>query len=95
MWKTSAGVIVYLAADAGPPERLLADLKCHRAWMMLQSAAGMDECPLDLPGLLLDARGDRENITLSIVVRDPALVDELHRRIARELEARSQREQAQ
>jgi hypothetical protein len=94
MWATSAGVIIYLAADAGPPERLLADLRCHRAWMMLQAAAGMDECPLDLPGLLLDARGDRENITLSIVVRDPSVVDELHRRTARELELRNQREHA-
>jgi hypothetical protein len=86
IWNTSAGVVVYLPADAGPPERLLADLKCHRAWMMLEPALGMEECPLDLPGLLLDARGDRESITLSIVSRDLGLVDELHRRAARELE---------
>jgi hypothetical protein len=94
MWKTSAGVIIYLSADAGTAEHLLADLKCHRAWMMLQ-ASGMEECPLDLPGLILDARGDRENITLSIVVRDAALVDELHRRAARELELRSQPQESQ
>lgn len=85
-WNTSAGAIIFMSASAGPPERLLADLQCHRAWMMLQPAFGMEECPLDLPGLLLDARGDRENITLSIVIRDPNLVDELHRRVARELE---------
>lgn len=85
-WNTQAGVILYLDPAAGPPDRLLADLKCHRAWMML-SDAGMDNCPLDLPGLQLDARGDHDGITVSIVVRDPTLVSELHRRAARELEA--------
>ncbi|MBS1118430.1 MAG: hypothetical protein H6Q90_658 [Deltaproteobacteria bacterium] len=84
-WPTSAGVIMYLDSAAGPPERLLADLKCHRAWMML-APAGMEECPLDLPGIQLDARGDHDGITVSIVVRDPKLVDVLHRRAQHELE---------
>jgi len=89
-WNTSTGVILYLSADAGPADRLLADLRCHRAWMMLAGAGGgMDDCPLDLPGLLLDAHGDGENaiITLAISVVDPRLVPELQRRAAHELEA--------
>jgi hypothetical protein len=86
-WNTSTGVILYLSPDAGPADRLLADVKCHRAWMMLEPAANMDDCPLDLPGLQLDARGDRDGITVSIVVLDPKLVDELHRRAAHDLES--------
>lgn len=86
-WNTSTGVILYLSADAGPPDRLLADLKCHRAWMMLSETA-MDDCPLDLPGLVLDAHGEGENatITLAISIDDPELVAELQRRAAHELE---------
>jgi hypothetical protein len=84
-WNTSSGVIMYLSADAGPPDRLLAQLRCHRAWMML-APAGMDDCPLDLPGLVLDARGDVDGVTVSISVQDRKLVQELQRRAAHELE---------
>ena len=85
-WNTSTGVILYLSPDAGLPDQLIADMRCHRAWMML-APSGMENCPLDLPGIQVDARGDREGITVSIVTHDPALVDELHRRAAAELEA--------
>jgi len=78
--------ILYLDPKAGPPDKLLADMKCHRAWMML-APAGMEACPLDLPGIVLDAHGDTDGITMSIVVRDPKLVDELHARAVRELES--------
>ena len=86
-FNTSTGEIMYLTPEAGPPERLLADLRCHRAWMMLRPE-NMATCPLDLPGLKVDVRGDKEGITLSIVVENPKLVDELPRRAAHELEAR-------
>lgn len=85
-WDTSTGVILYLTADAGMPDQLIADMKCHRAWMML-APAGMEDCPLDLPGIKVDARGDKEGITVQIVETDPKLVPELHRRAAHELEA--------
>lgn len=84
-WNTATGVIVYLTPTVSP-DALLSELRCHRAWMML-APAGMDDCPLDLPGLAFDARGDGEGITLSIIVRDPALVAELQRRAAHDLEA--------
>ncbi|CAN5893628.1 hypothetical protein BH11MYX3_BH11MYX3_12000 [soil metagenome] len=83
------GVILYLAPTAGDPDRLLADMKCHRAWMRL-APVGMEDCPLDLPGIALDARGDRDGVTVSIVVRNPTLVSELQRRAAHELEAHVQ-----
>jgi hypothetical protein len=68
---------------------LLADMKCHRAWMMI-APANMEACPLDLPGIVLDAHGDTNGITVSIVVRDPKLVNELHARATRNLEAGAQ-----
>ncbi len=85
-WNTSTGVIFYLGPNAGNPDRLLADMRCHRAWMML-APSGMDDCPLDLPGIVLDARGDLDGVTVSIVVRDSKLVGELQRRAAHELES--------
>jgi hypothetical protein len=88
-WNTTTGVIVYLTPEAGPPDRLLARMKCHRAAMML-APAGMEDCPLDLPDIALDARGDANGITVSIVVRDPKLVPELQRRAAHDLEAAGQ-----
>lgn len=84
--ETPTGITVYLSADAGPPERVLADMECHRAWMMLRPS-GMDDCILDLPGLKLEARGDAEIITLSIGIADPKLVGELQRRAAHDLES--------
>jgi hypothetical protein len=83
---TANGTVVLLSAEAGPPDHLLAALRCHRAWMMLGRTA-MDDCPLDLPGLQVSARGDASGIELTMTVSDPSLVDELRRRAAHELEA--------
>ena len=83
------GAIIYLSPEAGPPERLLRDMRCHRAWMML-GPSGMDDCPLDLAGIQVTARGDAKEIAVTIKVRDAALVDELHRRTALELEMAEQ-----
>jgi hypothetical protein len=85
-WNTTTGVILYLSPDAGPPDHLLARIRCHRAAMMI-TPADMENCPLDLPDIALDARGDEGGITVSIVVRDPQLVPELQRRAAHDLEA--------
>lgn len=89
-WNTSTGVIVYLSPLAGTAETLLGDLKCHRAWMMLAPAGGMDNCPLDLPGLHIDARGDEGGITLVVTVSNPKLVFELQRRVAKQAEEAGQ-----
>lgn len=82
----AGGTLVLLAPEAGPPDKLLAAMRCHRAWMML-GKSNMDDCPLDLPGLHVDARGDEHGIELSVTVSNPALVDELRRRAAHDLEA--------
>lgn len=82
---TKDGATIYLSSQAGPPERLMADLKCHRAWMRL-APANMDACPLDLAGLHVDATGNADGITLTLTVRDPKLIPELQRRVAHDLE---------
>lgn len=84
---TEHTVVVYLDPSAGPPERLLADLECHRAWMMLAPEQDTSD-PLDLPGLVIDANGYLDGIAVSITTRDPAMVAELQRRAAHLLEAR-------
>lgn len=83
------GVLVLLSRDAGPPDRLLSAMRCHRAWMML-GRTDMDDCPLDLDGLQVSARGDDQGISLTITVPE-AKVDELRRRTAHDLEAAQRR----
>jgi hypothetical protein len=80
------GVTIYLAPTAGDPDALMADMRCHRAWMMLQPAEGMDDCPLDLAGLTVEATGAKDGVTIHLRVHDPALVPELRRRAAHDLE---------
>jgi hypothetical protein len=82
---TDNGVVIFLGPEAGPPDQLMAEMRCHRAWMML-SEAGMEQCPLDLPDLQVTAHGDRRGASVEIKVKDRALVPELQRRAAHELE---------
>lgn len=77
---TAMQIVVELSPAAGPPERLLGELACHRAWMLQDPAAANDDCPLELPGLLVEIEGDADKIIVKLGVRDETLVDELHRR---------------
>jgi len=79
------GVILMLSREAGPSEHLLASIRCHRAWMMLGNT-GMDDCPLDLANITVEAYGDETGISVEIKPRDPTLIPELRRRIAKDLE---------
>lgn len=82
---TADGVVLYLSTQAGPADRLMAELACHRAWMRL-APANMETCPLDLAGLRVDAKGTDDGITLTLTVRDRSLIPELQRRAAHDLE---------
>lgn len=84
-WPTQSGAIVYLSADAGAPDEVMAAMVCHRAWMML-SPANKLEGPLDLAGLSFDARGDANGITVSLTIRDLKMLGELQRRVEHDLE---------
>ncbi len=83
-------MILFLSVEAGSADALMADLRCHRAWMML-GRTDMESCPLDLAGLHVDAHGDANGITVEISVADRALVPELQRRAAHDVEASAQR----
>lgn len=80
------GVTLYLAPEAGNPDKLMADMRCHRAWMMLQPPANMDDCPLDLAGLTVEAQGAKEGVSVNLRVKDRTLIPELRRRAAHDLE---------
>jgi hypothetical protein len=82
---TTNRIVFYLDASAGPRDRVLADLECHRAWMMLAPEAD-DADPLDLPDLAIDATGDLDGITVSLAARDPDILPELQRRAAHAIE---------
>jgi hypothetical protein len=84
-WDTDDGVVVLLSTHAGTPETLLADLRCHRAYLLASTAVAKDS-PLELPGLRIDARGDQDGITLTLTVRDAQLLPELRRRVALQVE---------
>jgi hypothetical protein len=79
------GVLLFLDPSAGRPEALLRAIRCHRAWMML-GTRGMEECPLDLAGIHVVAYGDPSGISVEITTSDPAVVPELQRRAAKDLE---------
>ncbi|MEO6773675.1 MAG: hypothetical protein ABI467_11755 [Kofleriaceae bacterium] len=87
---TAGGANVIVTAEAGTPARLLGELRCHRAWMML-GPNDMDDCPLDLPGLHVHAHGDANAIELEMTVDDPKLIPELQRRAAHDLEMATHR----
>lgn len=84
-WNTDDGVVVLLSTHAGNAETLLSDLRCHRAWLLLGTGAEQDS-PLELPGLVVDAQGDQDGITLTLSMRDTTLVPELQKRVLRQLD---------
>ena len=84
------GVVIYLRPEAGDADKLMADMRCHRAWMMLQPTSTMDMCPLDLAGLSIEATGGKEGVTVTLHVKDRSLVPELQKRAAHDLEQGAQ-----
>lgn len=80
------GTVVFLSNDAGTPEQLMAEMRCHRAWMML-GRMNMDACPLDLDGIEVVAHNGDGAIEVMLTTTKPALVKELQRRVAIDVEA--------
>lgn len=90
---TEDGALLFLVVEAGSPDQLMADMRCHRAWMML-GRSNMESCPLDMAGLRVTAYGDKSGITVELSVADKQLVPELQRRAAHDLEIAAQRRAA-
>jgi len=74
------GVVVHLMAAAGPPDMLLAELRCHRAWLRLAPRPGAADNVLMLDGLLIVVHATSEVVEVMFTVGDRALVPELRRR---------------
>ncbi|MBZ0236960.1 MAG: hypothetical protein K8M05_31820 [Deltaproteobacteria bacterium] len=77
-----AGVVVHLAPEAGPPDVVLAGLRCYRAWLMLERRDGTDDEPLLLDGVVLVAHAGKAGTELMLTVGDKDDVAELQRRTA-------------
>ncbi len=80
------GVVIHLAPEAGPPDVVLAGLRCHRAWLVLEPRDGTDDEPLLLDGVVLVAHASDAGTEVMITVADEQAVLELQRRAAALLE---------
>jgi len=76
------GVVLHLAADAGPPEFVLAGLRCHRAWLMLEPREGMGDEPMLLEGVVFVTHAGDGATVVMLTVTNGTLVPELQRRAA-------------
>lgn len=76
------GIVVQLAPQAGAPDAVLAALRCHRAWLMLEPHAGNVDEPLLVPSLVLVAHAIPTGTLVMLTVTDDRQVGELRRRVA-------------
>jgi hypothetical protein len=86
--QTEHGVTLFLDPAAGPAEKILARMRCHRAWMML-GESNMSNCPLDLAKVEVHAYGNATGVSVEITTKEARLVPELQRRAAADLEHRA------
>jgi hypothetical protein len=84
-YDTSSGVVVVLSPLAGTRDSLLAELRCHQLGIVM-APFGVEGSPFDVPGLVIDAAGDKFAISLMLTTRDPADLGELQRRVDRQVE---------
>lgn len=76
------GIVIQLAPDAGTPDAVLAGLRCHRAWLMLEPRANLADEPLLVDGLLLLAHASPTGTLVMLTVTGDREVAELRRRVA-------------
>jgi hypothetical protein len=85
------GAIVHFALAAGPPEALLAHLRCHRAWLVAAQSPAPSESALALHGLDVTVHASPDTIEVLISARDPVVVTVLKERLRRTKTARPRR----
>lgn len=74
------GVVFQLAPEAGPPDAVLAGIRCHRAWLMLEPRAGIGDEPLLLDGVVFVTHAGATGTEVMLTVSDKTLLPELVRR---------------
>lgn len=88
MHAMAKGVVFHLHGDAGAPEAVLAELRCHRAWLMLEHTASQRDNPLLVPGIVFVVHAGGDGIEVMIGVDDLAQLPELTRRAQLTIERR-------
>lgn len=76
------GIAFHLAETAGPPDRVLAQLRCHRAWLKLAPTPGAAEDPLQVDGVTWLTRAGRGEIEVRATASAESARAELARRAA-------------
>ena len=76
------GVVVHVARDAGPPEALLAGMRCHRAWLRLEPRPQAKDSLVTVDGatVVVHAARDGDGIEVMFSIKDDAGRSELVRR---------------
>ena len=76
------GIVFHLGEAAGPPDRLLAQLRCHRAWLKLAPTPGAADDPLQVDGVTWLARAGRAEVEVRAIASGDSARAELARRAA-------------
>lgn len=74
------GVVLHLGDEAGPPDVVLAGLRCHRAWLMLEPREGVGDEPVLLGGVVFVAHAGAGGTEVMLTVPDAKRLPELQRR---------------
>ena len=81
---TTDGVLVFLGKPGVTTQQLRAELRCHQAWTAVSEID--EDGPLDLPELRIVMHEDSTGISVELQIADKAMIPELQRRTARQLE---------
>lgn len=81
MERVASGVVFQLDPAAGPPEVVLARLRCHRGWLQLEPRADAGDEPLLIPSASWVTHAATASIEVMATV-DAAVLPELERRAA-------------
>jgi hypothetical protein len=74
------GVLLLLDPAAGPPDQVLAEIRCHRAWLVLEDRPGLADDVVALDHVRYSAQVRDEAIELRVTARSKDQVEELRRR---------------
>lgn len=74
------GVVFHLSPQAGPPEIVLAHLRCHRAWLKLAPTDAAATSPLLVDGVTWMTHASANGVEVMATARDDRGRDELARR---------------
>lgn len=75
-----SGVRVRATREAGPPDLMLAELRCHHAWLSIELRPGSENDVSSLAGVDYRVEAAQDEVIVTLTASDPATVAELQRR---------------